>query len=303
MNLPIDVPETVNESLDTKPRAQAEFRALSNVGNGPITEDDVQAQLGYCRFYAYLSKLVDQEIMKVLETLDATGRTQDTMIFRISDHGDMAMSHGRQRQKMYNVYQETLNVPMVISNPTLFPNPERTESLASLIDLMPTLATIAGVPNPNEWIFKGHDLTPILQNPNASVQDYLHFTYDDLYFYVPGANHIRCIVEKDWKYAVYYDIFDGTQPEYEMYDLHANPLETVNLAWPSVFDSFPPEEQVRVEMQRQRLHHQLTLAMDKLGTKPEMIIWPKHSGYDPTASTDLPKKSVYNQDAVDEITA
>lgn len=293
MDLPIDVPPTVNESLDTKPRAQALFRALSNVGNGPITENDTESQLGYCRFYAYLCQQVDMEIAKILDKLDATGRTDDTVIFRISDHGDMAMSHGRQRQKMYNVYQETLNVPFVVSNPILFPKPEVTESLAGLIDIMPTLATIAEVPDPSQWIFKGHDLAPILQNPTAQVQDFVHFTYDDLYFYVPGANHIRCITEKNWKYAVYYDIYAGTQPEYELYDLAQNPEETINLAFPTVFEQLPPERQKAVEAERQRLHAKLTEAMDTLGTRPDMIIWPKVSGYDPTASTDLPKGSVY----------
>lgn len=303
MNLPIDVPPTVNESLETKPKAQAEFRTLSNVGNGPITEDDTEAQLGYCRFYAYLSKMVDHEIMRVLDTLDETGRTEDTVIFRISDHGDMAMSHGRQRQKMYNVYQETLNVPFIISNPILFPSAQSTDSLASLIDLMPTLATIAGVERPDDWIFKGYDLTPIIQDPSATVQDFIHFTYDDLYFYVPGANHIRCIVETQWKYAVYYDIYDGTQPEYELYDLAADPWERVNLAFPSVVDSLPPDERWRVDVERQRLHDKLTRAMERLGTKPDMIIWPKSSGYDPTASTDLPRHSPYKDKTVDAITA
>ncbi len=302
-DLPIDLPPTVNESLDTKPKVQAEFRKLSNVGNGPITEEDTETQLGYCRFYAYLNTVVDREIMRVLDALDETGRTPDTMIFRISDHGDMAMSHGRQRQKMFNVYQETLNVPLVISNPLLFPHPQSTDSLASLIDIMPTLATIAGVPHPGDWIFKGKDLTPIIQNPKASVQNFVHFTYEDLYFYVPGANHIRCITETEWKYAVYYDVYDGTQPEYELYDLSADPLERVNLAYPSVFDSLPPKEQQRVQAERQRLHSKLTLAMDSLGTTPDMIVWPKHSGYDPTASTDLPKNSPYKETVAETITS
>jgi arylsulfatase A-like enzyme len=301
MDLPIDVPPTVNESLDTKPKAQAEFRVVSNAGNGPISEDDTEAQLGYCRFYAYLCQLVDKEIMRVLNTLDETGRTNDTLVLRISDHGDMAMSHGRQRQKMYNVYQETLNVPMIFSNPALFPTAQSTDSLAGLIDIMPTLATIAGVPDPERWIFKGKDLTPILQNPNASVQDFIHFTYDDLYFYVPGANHIRCITEKDWKYAVYYDIYDGTQPEYEMYNMAHDPYETRNLANPQVVSGLEPDQQKVVEAERQRLHDKLAEAMNTLGTVPEMIIWPKISGPDPLASTDLPRHSPYTEEAVDTI--
>ncbi len=295
--LPIEPPETVNESLDTKPRAQAEFRQLSNSGNGAITESDTTAQQRYCQFYAYLCQQVDYEIMKVLGALDANNFTDDTVIFRISDHGDMAMSHGRQRQKMYNVYQETLNVPFIISNPQLFSGPERTDALVSLVDIMPTIATIAGVPEPEQWVFKGHDLTPLLGKSVAEVQDYVHFTYDDLYFYVPSPNHIRCIVEKRWKYAVYFDIYDGRQPEYEMYDLHTDPTETRNLAFPSVVANLPPEEQAAVEAQRQRLHKRLIEVMQDLGTTPDAIIFPEHSGYDPTASTDLPRHSPYVEEA------
>jgi len=292
-DLPIGLPPTVNESLDTKPKAQAEFRVMSNAGNGPITESDTEAQLGYCRFYAHLCKLVDNEIMKVLNTLDETGRTDDTIIFRISDHGDMAMSHGRQRQKMYNVYQETLNIPFIISNPVLFPTPRTTGALAGLIDIMPTLATMADVPDPDAWTFKGKDLTPIIEDPDATVQDFIHFTYDDLYFYVPGANHIRCITETGWKYAVYYDIYDGAEPEYELYDLSSDPYEQVNLAYPSVFAALDPERQLRVETERQRLHTKLTEVMERLGTTPDMIIWPKISGLAPATSTNLPRHSPY----------
>lgn len=301
-DLPIGLPPTVNESLDTKPRAQAAFRVVSNAGNGPISESDTEAQLGYCRFYAYLCQRVDQEIMKVLETLDSTGRTEETVIFRISDHGDMAMSHGRQRQKMYNVYQETLNVPFIISNPVLFPEGETTDALAGLIDIMPTLATIADVPDRNAWTFKGHDLTPILENPDASVQDFVHFTYDDMYFYVPGSNHIRCITESGWKYAVYYDIYDGTEPEYELYNLVEDPYEERNLAFPTVFASLEPPVQELVATERQRLHTKLTEVMEQLGTTPDAIIWPKISGVAPATSTELPRFSPYAETA-DEATS
>ena len=68
-------------------------------------------------------------------------------------------------------------------------------------------------------VFKGKDLTPILSNPKAEVQGFVHFTYEDLYFFVPAASHIRAIVEKRWKYAVYYDIYTNAPFEYEMYDL------------------------------------------------------------------------------------
>ena len=201
-------PPTWNEDLSTKPRAQAEFRVVANQGNGQIGPDDTELQLGYCRFYAYLCKHVDQQILEVLQALDASRHADDTVVVRIADHGDMAMSHGLQRRKMFNMYEETLSIPFVISHPHLFKHcrGEQTDSLVSLIDLLPTLANLAGVPDLDRWVFKGKDLSPILSNPRAEVQNHIHFTYEDLYFFVPSANYLRAIIEKRWKYAVYYDV-------------------------------------------------------------------------------------------------
>jgi choline-sulfatase len=286
-DLPIEPPATVNESLDTKPLAQAEFRTLSNAGNGPIGEDDDELQQRYCQFYAYLCTEVDQQLCKVLDALEARpGGRDDTVVLRIADHGDMAMAHGRQRQKMYNVYQETLNVPFIVSNPLLFRQPRQTDSLASLVDVLPTLATLAGVPERDRWTFKGRDLSPILENPATAVQDFIHFTYEDLYFYVPSPNHIRCLVETRWKYAVYYDVYTGRNPEYEMYDLECDPLERRNLAHPSA--EVTPE----IDAERQRLHRRLTEVMGDLGTTPDAFHWPEVSGSTEFISTDLPDPEV-----------
>jgi arylsulfatase A-like enzyme len=272
MDLPIDRPPTWNEDLSTKPLAQTQFRVVSNAGTGLITADDEETQLGYCRFYAYLCKVVDQQILQILEALQQAPFFDDTVIVRISDHGDMAMAHGLQRQKMFNTYEETLNIPFIVSGPERMCG--KSDALVSLIDLLPTLANLAGVPDLDRWIFKGRDLSPILSNPNAEVQGYIHFTYEDLYFYAPAANHIRAIVEKRWKYAVYFDVFMDAPFEYEMYDLDVprDQREVVNLAHPSTQVS----EEVATE--RERLHQKLIHIMETLGTTPLGIIWPEHWG-------------------------
>ncbi|MCB0376190.1 MAG: sulfatase-like hydrolase/transferase, partial [Sinomicrobium sp.] len=138
-DIPVRMPVSLSEELDTKPYVQTAWKKLCQL-NGPITTED-QARK-YIQFYAYLSSLVDREIARVLLELDRNGYKDDTLIIRISDHGDMAMAHGMQRQKMYNVYRETLNIPMIFSNPNL--SPQTTESLSGLVDIMSTLATIAG---------------------------------------------------------------------------------------------------------------------------------------------------------------
>ena len=91
------------------------------------------------------------------------------------------------RQKFYNAYRETLSVPLIVSNARLYREPRTSSSFASLIDIVPTLAAAAGTPEPSQYGFRGQDLTPILANPSARVQDVLHFTYEDDAFPVGGA--------------------------------------------------------------------------------------------------------------------
>ena len=191
-----------------------------------------------------------------LDAIEATPQMlDDTVIVRMSDHGEMGMSHGGLRQKVFNAYEETLRVPLVISNPLLFPEPVRTDALASLIDVVPTLATLAQAPARQSWNFLGTDLTPVIvdaaaypQSPSTQVQDTILFTYDDQNCATPDGqnivtqpNHIRCIRESRWKYTMYFDPAGVAAPQYELYDLQADPLELNNLANPLNIGSYRPD--------------------------------------------------------------
>jgi arylsulfatase A-like enzyme len=56
--------------------------------------------------------------------------------------------------------------------------PQTSGSVTGLIDLLPTFASVGGVPNPQQYGFEGRDLTPILSDPKASVQDVVYLTYE-----------------------------------------------------------------------------------------------------------------------------
>ncbi len=273
-DLPIDLPPNVDDDLSTKPSIHAKFRRFLAMGTGHVRTHE--RQLVYARFYAYLCREVDRQILKLLDALDANGLTDDTLIIRTSDHGELGMAHGRMRQKFYNAYRETLSIPLIVSNPRLYPQPQSSDSFAGLIDLLPTLAAVGGAPE-QQSDFKGHDLTPILSDPKARVQDVLHFTYEDDIFPVKGAGFLRAIVEEGWKYAVYYDPFGGAPVEYELYDLGRDPLEMTNLA--HVKHSTPTSE-----TERARLHRRLGDVMRAYNTTPDEIQWPEVDDYRPQAT-------------------
>ncbi len=177
------------------------------------------------------------------------------MYIDVFDHGEMGMAHGGMRQKAFTMYEETVNVPLIIHNPVLFPEAQTTNAYAALVDLMPTLASLAQVPNREDYVFKGTDLTPLFTDPDTAVQNEILFTFDEVYsarkdgpiidpltgIELPTRpKQIRAIFTSDedgeWKYARYFDPQALYPPEFEMYHLRnglglpVDPFELDNLA-------------------------------------------------------------------------
>ncbi len=245
----IDLPKNFDDGLQEKPSAQYEFVKLTDITDPHC--HTYEERVKYCRFYAYLHSVVDKQIDQVLKKLNKA----NTVIFRFADHGEMAQSHGM-IQKGCNSYQETINVPLIVSYkgypPQKFPYtkgfpPGKTDSFASLIDIVPTIAELMGIdpndPEPGKqpplkgkYKINGQSLMPILKaenKKNLKVRDSIIFFTEDLkdyfkkYFNIDNALYeipicIRSIRTKDddgdWMYAVYFTK-DFKKIEYEMYNL------------------------------------------------------------------------------------
>jgi choline-sulfatase len=257
--LGVGLPPTVDEDLRDKP-AVHELMKMGMAGYlGPVRDE--QARLEYVNFYAHLHRVVDEHVGRVMGALgdasDPDSLRSRTLIFRCADHGEMGLSHGGLRQKAFNTYEETIHIPLVVSNPVLFPKPAYTDALASLVDVLPTVAGVAGARLDGQS--KGRDLGPILaaraapererlrrtsvdlgpiaahSSPSESIQDEIHFTYDDhqaataLQNVSGQPNRIRAVRTEDAKFALYFDPSGKRAPEYEMYDLVRDPDESTNL--------------------------------------------------------------------------
>ncbi|UOX34234.1 sulfatase-like hydrolase/transferase [Flavobacterium sediminilitoris] len=251
----IGLPKTVNEHLlvSKKPMAQEQILIGSASLLGPLQTDE--KKLNYINFYGNMLKWVDKEISFFLDTLYKKDVNNESLadkaiVFRLSDHGEMGLSHGGLRQKAFVAYEEAIRIPIIISNPILFPADEphkSTMNLASLIDIMPTIASLTGATPPSG--LRGVDLTPILKE-DVSVQDAILFTYDDtkagannMPSAVKASNRLRCIRTKDWKFDYYFDALGAYPTEYELYDLKNDPEETTNLAYDSNY------KEIRLELE------------------------------------------------------
>jgi arylsulfatase A-like enzyme len=254
----IGVPETNEEDLSTKPTVQEQFLRIFNLTGKPKTEKEKRAYLNY---YGNLMRSSDNYIVNVLNKLEEAGLYDDTLIVRTADHGEMGLTHGGMRQKNFNFYEEATRVPLVYSNPKLFPTPQSTDALVSHVDFLPTLASLAKAPKTARANWQGKDYSKLVLQPKTAkpVQDYVVFTYDDFQSgqasppYPKPPNHIVSIREGRWKLARYYDVskVKPKPPQWEMYDLKTDPLEKKNLAYEGY------ERSQREEAQFQRLKRKL----------------------------------------------
>jgi choline-sulfatase len=267
------VPETFAEDMTSKPKVQ---RTLRNHFNDTQPLKSQKDQNGYVQFYAYLQQQVDRLIMEVLDTIEKKRwLDEQTLIIRLADHGEMGLAHGGMRGKEYNAYEETIRIPMIFSSKALWPKGTSTDAFAGLLDILPTLSELVGAPENFQTAYRGKSLCTILENPNESVQQAIHFTYDDVFLpELQTPSHIRTIRTRDYKYSVYFTpVYTpaGGRFEYELYHLSSDPTkqsqEVHNLAYSK---SLTPE----LRNIWTKLHGDLSRMMKQLGTTPDTIDWP-----------------------------
>lgn len=230
----IQIPATNGEDLSTKPSVQQQFLKIFNLTGKPKSEKQKRA---YLNFYGNLMRSSDNYLSTVLDKLEETGLFDDTLIVRTADHGEMGLAHGGLRQKNFNFYEEAIRVPLVYSNPKLYPQALSSDALVSHVDFLPTLASLAGTPAQADW--EGVDYSSLVLRPKTAKpkQGYIVFTYDDYQSgqsskpYPKPPNHVVSIRERRWKLAKYYDVSGGKPPQWEMYDLKYDPLEKRNIAY------------------------------------------------------------------------
>ncbi len=149
--LPPDVPAspTDDEDLASKPAAQIAFRAAypTAYGPGPLIDRVYRGRAQeYRNLYYRLHLAADRPLDRVREAI-TDGGSDDAVLVRTSDHGDLLGAHGGLHQKWFNLYDEATRVPFVVVRTGEQATTARVVDQAptSHIDLVPTLLAAAGI--------------------------------------------------------------------------------------------------------------------------------------------------------------
>ena len=166
--------------------------------------------------------MIDDGIGQILGAVEAAGQTENTIVVFTSDHGDMMGDHGLM-MKGFMPYRGTQQVPLTISAPGK--QPGRTSSLASSIDLGPTILDLCGLAEFDGM--QGRPLTPVLDDTSAVVRDHV-LVEDDC---PPRLAAVRRLPEKSRTVVTPEVRFTrNSRGEELLFDTAADPDELDNLA-------------------------------------------------------------------------
>lgn len=180
------------------------------------------------RIYYASVRLVDDQVGRLLDGLEKTGRAQDTVVVFTTDHGDMAGGHGMFWKGTSAFYDEVVRIPLLISYPKVV-KPRVSNLPVSSVDLMPTLLDLAGEKRPAG--VQGQSIAPYLLDENHTA-GLRRFTFcervranpEHTRHIAPGTPASFMVRGEGWKYIRYSD-----GGEY-LYQLAKDPGETTNLA-------------------------------------------------------------------------
>jgi arylsulfatase A-like enzyme len=157
----------------------------------------------------------DAQIGRLLAFLDSEALLDDTLVVVAADHGESLGERGEQRHGML-LYENVLRVPLILRIPGV--RPSRVPHLVRLIDVMPTVLDLLGLPGASAG--DGRSFAAVVHG--RSGREALEAYSESVYAERLGCGPLRSLRRSRFK------LIDGVRPE--LYDLELDPFELRNIS-------------------------------------------------------------------------
>jgi choline-sulfatase len=197
-----------NVTFRDKPRRVIERVNYYELWNLP--EEMIRRSIAaYFGFVSY----TDYCVGRLIDAIEDAGLREDTLIVYSADHGEMLYKNGICEK--HTLFEDAVRIPLILSQPGVVPTGRRSDALASNIDVLPTILAMADVEVPDS--VEGRDMSPTFAG--HTIQDCVYSEY------YHSLDPCRMVRDERYKYI-------HTEEDIcELYDLHNDPLEQINLAW------------------------------------------------------------------------
>jgi arylsulfatase A-like enzyme len=174
----------------------------------------------YMQDYIACVASVDENIGRVLNYLDESGLTNNTVVMYTSDQGFYLGENGWFDKRF--MYEVSMNTPLLMRWPKHIPAGTVTNAMAQNIDFAPTIMNLTRTPVP-DWM-QGKSLLPVVTGRQKSLnRPYLYYHY---YEYSKDHTVLPHLGIRGERYKL---IYFYTVNEWELYDLQTDTNEQRNL--------------------------------------------------------------------------
>ncbi len=175
-----------------------------------------EAQIRRARraYFANISYL-DEKVGRLLDTLRRCRMAEDTVVIFCADHGDMLGERGLWYKMSF--FEGSARIPLMISGPGL--GEARIDTPVSALDLVPTLADLAGVALDEDAVkLDGESLLPLAEGSARRSPVLME--------YAAEGSYAPLVSLRDGRFKFNHCELDPPQ----LFDLEADPQELNNLA-------------------------------------------------------------------------
>jgi len=182
--------------------------------------------------YGDVVEEIDACTGRIVDTVKDLGLTQDTYVIFTSDNGPWVIkkahggSAGPLRGAKTSSWEGGLRVPCVMWAPGRIPAGRTCDEVASTMDLLPTLAALAGAKPPDDRIIDGHDISALLRGDAGAKSPTEAF-----YYYV--HTHLQAVRSGKWKLHVPRPANPPWTPNWSK---HIAPEDAIAIERPMLFD-------------------------------------------------------------------
>ncbi|MFK8111958.1 MAG: sulfatase [Rubripirellula sp.] len=189
----------------------------------PVPEDgNIDADLKRELIHGYYAStsFVDAQIGKVTSALDQLELADNTIVVLWGDHGFHLGDLGIWTK--HTNYEQANRIPICFVAPGVASPGASTMQPAETVDIFPTLAELAGLPDPQgPQPIDGVSLVTVLKDPSARVRDHAYHAY-------PKKTLGRAVRTERYRLVEWKGGAENAQAEYELYDYKRDPMETKN---------------------------------------------------------------------------
>jgi arylsulfatase A-like enzyme len=239
----VEIPEPANLFDSHTHRGIAIKRCTQKIGrNHTLYEDETNHLSGrerkkkqyqiYIKSYLRCVASVDDNVGRVLDYLDESGLTENTIVVYTSDQGFFLGEHGLYDKRF--MYEESLRMPLLVRYPRVIEPKSVSDSIVLNVDFAETFLDYAGLSMPPDM--QGRSLRPLLGGAPKDWRSSMYYRYwmHRAHFNVAAHFGVRT---KSHKLIYYYGLpIDAkgarprpTRPEWELFDLEKDPMEMNNV--------------------------------------------------------------------------